>query len=116
MMQSTGKDISSLIDNIAGIVLMLDQDDIQSLGEILQHLDELKDPQITDYTDQVRNIVERLILDEYESAQVGIDELNASVEQLQLAAQSVWRSSKSRAPALHIQVPLCIVGPFLIMR
>jgi len=77
-----------IINKIAGQVIMMEDDDIQVLGEILKEVNNLEEDAIQEYIDQVAQIVERLILDEYESTEVGIEELNAAVEQMQIALQS----------------------------
>ncbi|MGM0587747.1 MAG: chemotaxis protein CheA [Bacteroidota bacterium] len=69
------------------MVVMLEPDDIQALGEILKYVNEIEGEAIQEYVEQVGNITERLILDEYESADVGIEQLNSAVEQLQIAVQ-----------------------------
>lgn len=84
-MQTISKNVSDILNTLASRIVLLEADDIQALGEILKLLDELHAEQIQDYILQVRGIVERLILDEYESASVGLSELNSAVEQLQLA-------------------------------
>ena len=76
------------VNDIAGSVVMLEPDDIQALGEILKKINSLEEEPVQDYINQVGDIVERLILDEYESAEVGIEELNSAVDQLQIAIQS----------------------------
>lgn len=75
------------INDIAGKVVMLEADDIQTLGEILKMAEELQVSGYDDYIEQVRRVAERLILDEYESAEVGLEELSAAVEQLQIATE-----------------------------
>ncbi|TNE68919.1 chemotaxis protein CheA [bacterium] len=84
-MQTISKNASDIINSLASRIVLLEADDIQALGDILKLLDELHADAIKDYVLQVRGIVERLILDEYESASVGMSELNAAIEQLQLA-------------------------------
>lgn len=84
-MQTIRKNAADIINSLASKIVLLEPDDIQALGDILKLLDELHSSEIQDYTLQVRNIVERLILDEYESASVGMNELNSAIEQLQLA-------------------------------
>lgn len=84
-MQTIRKNAADIINALASKIVLLEPDDIQALGDILKLLDELHSNEIQDYTLQVRNIVERLILDEYESASVGMNELNSAIEQLQLA-------------------------------
>lgn len=88
-MQTINQDSAELINKIASMVVMLEPEDIQGLGEILKYVNEIDEEAVSDYVDQVGNIVERLILDEYESASVGLEELNAAVEQLQIALQSI---------------------------
>lgn len=84
-MQIASKNASDTINKLAGKIVLLEPDDIQALGDILKLLDELHAKEIQEYTLQVRTIVERLILDEYESPSVGMSELNSAIEQLQLA-------------------------------
>lgn len=86
-MQTTNNNIAGIINEIASTIVLLEPDDIQALGDILKKLDSIKLDVIQDYLIQVKNVVERLILDEYESNSVGIDELSAAVEQMQLAFQ-----------------------------
>lgn len=87
-MQAVTKDTTQNINKLASMVVMLEPDDIQALGETLQFVDKIKDDTVSEYVDQVRNIIERLILDEYESVDVGLDELNSAVEQLQIACET----------------------------
>jgi len=84
-MQTISKNPSDILNSLASKIVLLEADDIQALGEILKLLDELHEQPIQEYILQVRSVVERLILDEYESNSVGINELNAAIEQLQIA-------------------------------
>ena len=84
-MQTINKNPADILNSLASKIVLLEADDIQALGEILKLLDELHEQNIQEYILQVRSIVERLILDEYESTAVGLNELNAAIEQLQLA-------------------------------
>jgi two-component system chemotaxis sensor kinase CheA len=98
-MQTISQDSVDLINKIASMVVMLEPDDIQSLGEILKYVNEIDDEAVSDYADQVANITERLILDEYESVDVGVEQLNSAVEQLQIALQETEQVSDAQMQA-----------------
>lgn len=85
--EQISEDVIKQINDIAGKVVMLEADDIQTLGEILKIAEELNLPGFEEYIEQVRGIAERLILDEYESSDVGLEELSSAVEQLQIATE-----------------------------
>lgn len=78
-------EISSIVNKIASKVILVEGDDIQGLGEILQLIGQVNHPDLKDYSDHIRGILEHLILDEYEDLKVGIEHLNDAVEQLQIA-------------------------------
>ena len=95
-MEAISQETVDIIQDIASKVVMLESDDIQSLGEILKLVNELDEEPLQEYVQQVANIVERLILDEYESGEVGLEELNSAVEQLQIALQSEEQVSSEK--------------------
>jgi two-component system chemotaxis sensor kinase CheA len=93
------KDPAEIMNRIAGKVVLVEADDIQGLGEILQLINDLNVPDLRDFIDHTRTILEKMILDEYESAKVGLEHLNDAVEQLQLSFQSMGQLSKSEMKA-----------------
>jgi two-component system chemotaxis sensor kinase CheA len=85
---------TEIINEIAGMIVMLEPDDIQALGDILKLLDDIDDSGIEEYILHVKQIVERLILDEYESPTVGIEELGTAAEHLQIALNETEQVSE----------------------
>ena len=88
-------EISSIVNKIASKVILIEGDDIQGLGEILQLIGQLGHPDLKDYADHIRGILEHLILDEYEDLKVGIEHLNDGVEQLQIAFTNLEQVSST---------------------
>jgi two-component system chemotaxis sensor kinase CheA len=93
------KDPAEILNRIASKVVLVEADDIQGLGEILQLVNDLKLPDLRDFIDHTRTILEKMILDEYESAKVGLEHLNDAVEQLQLTFQSNGQLTKTEVKA-----------------
>lgn len=87
-MSTVNQDIIEAINKIASDVVMMEPDDIQMLGDILKKVNALEAEHLQEYITQVADIVEQLILDEYESPEVGLKDLNAAVEQLQIAVDT----------------------------
>lgn len=84
---------TEIINEIAGMIVMLEPDDIQALGDILKLLDDIDENGIEEYVLHVKQIVEKLILDEYESPSVGIEELGTAAEHLQIALNETQQVS-----------------------
>ncbi len=103
-MQVKSTDLMQHVNKVASMVVLLEPDDIQSLGEVLQHVEKITEEEVQDYASQVRNIIERLILDEYESPDVGLDELNSAVEQLQIACESMGEISNKELEQKNEQI------------
>ena len=87
-MSTDSKNTTEVINQIASDVVMMQPDDIQMLGDILKKVNSLEAEHLQEYITQVADIVEQLILDEYESPDVGLEDLNAAIEQLQIAADT----------------------------
>lgn len=86
---SSTTELSELINSIAGKAVMAEADDIQALGDILQLVNEITDSRLQDYSRHIKSILERLILDEYEAPQKGVEDLHHAIEQLQMSFQDV---------------------------
>lgn len=78
-------ELAEIVNELAGKVVLIDGDDIQALGEVLQIVNKLTHPSLAEFADELRAILESIILDEYESVDEGMGTLNEGVQKLQNA-------------------------------
>ncbi len=74
-----------IINRIAETTVMLADADIPTLGTILRDLDQLNQDDLSQEIEWVRQAAESLVLGEIDDVQAGLDELNRTVEELQIA-------------------------------
>ena len=74
-----------IINRIAETTVMLADADIPTLGTILRDLDQLNQDNLSEEIERVRQAAESLVLGETGDMQAGLDELNRTVEELQMA-------------------------------
>lgn len=91
--------IEQIINDIANRVVLIDPQDLVELKELLQVINQIDQPDLDQQVFNLSDVTERIILDDFESPEESMGELNKAVEELQDAFKKLTQVDESELEA-----------------